>query len=66
MSVRKITTDQKSPYLTIKEIAEHYRVSPTSIYRGVEKGSFPKPVKVGNQNRWHRDSLPKHDTTEAD
>lgn len=37
--------------LTIEEVAADLQVSQKTIYRLVDKGKFPKPVKIGGTNR---------------
>jgi predicted DNA-binding transcriptional regulator AlpA len=29
-------------------------INPATLYRGIRKGRYPKPVKVGGSSRWLR------------
>jgi predicted DNA-binding transcriptional regulator AlpA len=29
-------------------------INPSTLYRGIRKGTFPKPVRVGGSSRWLR------------
>jgi excisionase family DNA binding protein len=40
------------PLLTLSDLARLLRVSTRTVYRLVERGRFPRPLKVGGQNRW--------------
>lgn len=36
----------------ISKIVEMLQRSRASIYRDIQKGEFPKPLKIGNSSRW--------------
>ena len=38
--------------LTVKEAAEALTVSVPTFYRLLEKGSIPRPVRIGTHPRW--------------
>lgn len=38
--------------LTLSEVLKLTRVSSSTIYRWIEEGSFPPPVKAGRLSRW--------------
>lgn len=38
--------------LTLAEVQKLTRVSSTTIYRWIDEGSFPPPVKAGRLSRW--------------
>lgn len=44
-------------YWTIRDFAAHLRASKTTIWEGVRKGIFPKPVKIGGLTRWRRSEV---------
>lgn len=39
-------------YLSITEIMEWLKLGRTSIYRRIEDGTFPKPIKIGHLTRF--------------
>jgi predicted DNA-binding transcriptional regulator AlpA len=39
-------------YLKVEEVCARYRMSERTLYRLVQKDQFPKPIKIGGQNRW--------------
>ncbi len=41
--------------LTVEEVAADLQISQKTIYRLVDRGEFPKPVKIGGKNRVLRD-----------
>jgi predicted DNA-binding transcriptional regulator AlpA len=40
------------PLLTMSDLERLLRVDQRTVYRLVERGQFPRPLKVGGQNRW--------------
>ena len=30
-------------------------INPSTLYRGIRKGTFPKPIRIGGSSRWIRD-----------
>ena len=44
-------------YLSIKDISGLTGLGKTTIYRRVNDGTFPKPIKVGFRSLWNRDEL---------
>ena len=48
---------------TVKEVAEFFRVGVSTVWRWVQNGDFPQPVKFGgNTSRWLRADLDAHIT----
>lgn len=39
------------------EVAAHFNVSRTTIWRWVKTGVLPKPVKLGGLVRWRREEI---------
>lgn len=46
-----------TPYLSIKDISGLTGLGKTTIYRRVNDGTFPKPIKVGERSLWKHDEL---------
>lgn len=44
-------------YLTVKEIAMNLGVSIRCIFRWVETGAFPKPLRIGGTVRWQETAI---------
>lgn len=44
----------RDEYWTIKDLAAHIKASKSTIWDGVRKGTFPKPIKIGGLTRWRR------------
>lgn len=43
----------QSNYITIKDVLSKLRLkSASTIYRWIDKGTFPAPVKLGLSSRW--------------
>lgn len=51
-------------YLNLKQVAEHYGVTPKTIGRWRRFGSFPKPISIGTGNRWTVEMLDKWNEVE--
>lgn len=50
-------------YLSVKEVAGRYSSSTPSIWRWVQLGRFPKPVKLnGTSTRWKVSDLEEWET----
>lgn len=46
------------PYLTLKDIEALTQVNPSTIYRWIDKGLFPAPIKLGvNCVRWRTSAI---------
>jgi excisionase family DNA binding protein len=43
--------------LTVDEVAELLRVSPRHVYRLVDGGRMPRPLKLGGARRWDREAV---------
>ena len=45
-------------YLSDKEVAARYSISRATVWRWVNEGHFPKPIKLGaNVTRWKESDL---------
>lgn len=47
-----VTEDES--FLTAKELCNKYRVSKTTLWRNIDKGIWPKPIKVGRRALYGR------------
>lgn len=47
---------KKKPYLTIEEVAKHFAVNVTTVYRLARRGKLPG-FKIGNQWRFNENLL---------
>ncbi|MDI6794021.1 MAG: helix-turn-helix domain-containing protein [bacterium] len=47
---------KKSPYMTVKEVADYLRVHEMSIYRMCKRGALPA-YKVGNSWRFSKEKI---------
>ena len=43
--------------LTVKDVSSILNISTTTIWRHVQSGSFPKPLKIGRLTRWRRSDI---------
>jgi excisionase family DNA binding protein len=43
--------------LTLKEVRDQLQVSTATIYRLVERGNLPRPLKFGSLSRWRPSDL---------
>ncbi len=49
-------------YLNIREVAERYGISRSTVERYVKSGAIPEPVRLGGRTiRWRSDVLDRHD-----
>lgn len=39
-------------FLKLKDILEMTKISRSEIYRKINLGEFPKPIKIGKMSRW--------------
>ena len=47
-----------SQMLTVKDLAELFQVSVTTVWRFLNAPDFPRPVNIGNRNtRWDADEI---------
>ena len=50
--------DNRIQLLTRKEVQERLRISRTTLYRLVEAGKFPSPIRVGDRLcRWRESDI---------
>lgn len=54
MHDRKHTPDN---LITVSALVEMLQRSRASIYRDIKRGTFPKPLKLGNSSRWRRSEI---------
>ena len=45
-----MTTSKKFP--DVRDLAEEFNCNPSTIWRWVADGTFPKPIKIGGLTRW--------------
>lgn len=50
--MKSYTKGQQPLYLSDKTLAERYEVHRASIWRWVQAGKFPNPIKVVGSTRW--------------
>ncbi|UAW97557.1 helix-turn-helix domain-containing protein [Halopseudomonas nanhaiensis] len=48
-------------FFTVKEVAERYKVSPSTIWRWQRRGKFPLPKRIEGVTRWTAKMLDAHD-----
>lgn len=39
-------------YLSVKEISGRLNCAVSTLYRWMDEGSFPRPIKIGSMSRW--------------
>lgn len=44
-------------FLSIKDVCQWLGVARATIYRQMQTGNFPKPVKFGKASRWEREAV---------
>ncbi|MDZ4852845.1 MAG: helix-turn-helix domain-containing protein [Pirellulaceae bacterium] len=53
-----MTIDRKSKsgslVMTVTEVGECLGISTRTVYRLLDAGQIPKPIKLGNSTRWRR------------
>lgn len=52
-----VASNSNPEFLTIKEVMGILKCSQSSIYRWINIGHFPQPVKFGNCARWSREDI---------
>jgi predicted DNA-binding transcriptional regulator AlpA len=58
VQIKEVTTLPPLPRrLSMSEVCARYGFSRGGIYNGVERGSFPKPLKVVGRLRWREEDL---------
>lgn len=50
-------TSAPAPLMTIDDVAEHLQCSKRTVYRLVDNGSIPRPVRLGSLMRWNRSAF---------
>lgn len=49
--------DTSRDYMTVKDVAAHLTVSTATIWRQVQAGKLPQPVRIGAATRWRRTDI---------
>ncbi|SLN19833.1 Helix-turn-helix domain protein [Falsiruegeria litorea R37] len=49
---------QTAPSLSAADVADHLNVSRRTVWRVVERGDLPEPIRLGRIVRWSLASLP--------
>lgn len=44
-------------YLSAKEICEKLGIHRSTLYAQIQKGKFPKQIKIGSLSRWERQAV---------
>lgn len=52
-----VTMQKQSTYKTANDIVTEYPMCRTTIYRLIQRGEFPKPVKFGQRSYWKSDEI---------
>ncbi len=53
-----MTTYNEAPVLLdVKAVAALFQSSPATIWRRVNDGTMPRPVRIGGMTRWARDEI---------
>ena len=53
-----MTTYNEAPVLLdVKAVAALFQSSPATIWRRVNDGTIPRPVRIGGMTRWARDEI---------
>ena len=53
-----MTTHNEGPMLLdVKAVAALFQSSPATIWRRVNDGTMPRPVRIGGMTRWARDEI---------
>ena len=53
-----MTTYNETPVLLdVKAVAALFQSSPATIWRRVNDGTLPRPVRIGGMTRWARDEI---------
>ena len=53
-----MTTYNEAPLLLdVKALAALFQASPATIWRRVNDGTLPQPVRIGGMTRWARDEI---------
>lgn len=48
---------QTDEYWTVKDFCNFIKSGKSTVWDGVNKGRFPKPVKIGGLTRWKRSEV---------
>jgi len=53
----EITTTTPDQFIDIKEVCKMFGISRATVYRDIEAGLLPKPMKIGRRSRWSQNEL---------
>jgi excisionase family DNA binding protein len=53
------SSEEKSVFVGTRELAEMLDCSKRTVYRLIQSGKIPKPVKIGTLKRWIRSDIEK-------
>lgn len=53
----EITTTAPDQFIDIKEVCKMFGISRATVYRDIESGLLPKPMKIGRRSRWSQNEL---------
>ena len=60
--MKKMSASRGKMYGNVKTVATRYDCHPSTVWRMVQRGQLPKPVKVGNLTRWEIRELEEADS----
>jgi len=52
-----VQADTGAEFFTADELADILKISKRHLYRLVDRGAAPKPVRLGAAVRWHRETV---------
>ena len=55
-----VTPGEPPLLLSVRDVAVLLGCSPRHLYRLVDAGAFPKPIRLGKLIRWTRSSIEQH------
>jgi predicted DNA-binding transcriptional regulator AlpA len=53
MTTQQPTRSERA-YWNVRDVAEHYGLGVSTVWRRVKDGTLPAPVKIGGATRWRR------------
>ncbi len=66
-TLKQSTTPPLQPRrLSMSDVCTRYDLSRGAIYNGLERGSFPRPLKVGGVLRWREEDLNAFEAKQLD
>ncbi|CCO24004.1 helix-turn-helix transcriptional regulator [Maridesulfovibrio hydrothermalis] len=46
-------------FINITEVCQMFGISRTTVYRDIQAGVLPQPMKIGRRSRWSQNELEK-------